>query len=106
MQTGPMAGTTMVADVWLDDQGLVRKLHDRETDPVDPALAGSGVSTPSTAPAFTTSDTTFVFSSFGKPVTITIPPASQVTDMTQMFSQPGGVPSPGDLSNLLGGSDG
>lgn len=86
-----------VVDVWLDGQGLVRLFHTHEAINPKPT-ASSPLGIPGGAlPSGV--DLTFAFSNFGAPVTITVPPASQVTDLAGMLK------GMGNLGNLLGGPD-
>lgn len=76
---------TLPADIWLDDQGRLRKVTMQET------LRGMPSTTPSTTSSASTSDrpaanVTFNFTAtltdFGVPVTVTAPPADQTADLT------------------------
>jgi hypothetical protein len=83
-QQGPMQemlkqlGNTPV-DVWIDGQGRVRREQSSLT------LTASGASTGGLKSAASTVE----FYDFGSPVTITVPPADQVADFSQLFGQLG-----------------
>lgn len=82
----------ITADAWIDGQGVVRQFHVAEA--ISPGASPSD-SAPGDGPA--SMDMTFTFTNFGAPVTVTLPPAGQVSDLGQMLN---GL---GDLGNLLGG---
>ncbi|HEX5120724.1 MAG TPA: hypothetical protein VFW65_36545 [Pseudonocardiaceae bacterium] len=68
---------TLPAQVWIDNQGLVRRimLHENLKGTADSARSGN-----------VTVDVTATLSDFGAPVTITAPPADQTADLTQALS--------------------
>jgi hypothetical protein len=68
---------TLPAQVWIDDQGQVRRimLHETLKGTADSARNGN-----------VTVDVTATLSDFGTPVTITAPPADQTADLTQALS--------------------
>ena len=70
-QEEQILGTSLPVQVWVDAQHLVRQI--RYQIPVPAAAGGSGGGT---------ATETMTFTSFGAPVTITPPPASQVADIT------------------------
>jgi hypothetical protein len=63
--------TTYPMDVWVDGQGLVRKLH------MQMPMPNSGESM----------DMTMTLSDFGAPVKVSAPPASQVTDLLRLMQK-------------------
>lgn len=68
---------TLPAQVWIDDQGRLRKIMMKEE------LRGTPTSTPSTKPAANVSFAfTATLSGFGVPVTVTAPPSDQTADLT------------------------
>jgi hypothetical protein len=81
--------TSVPADVWIDDQGRLRKFALRLS--ITPRTGNQAGQT------FTVSETIELYD-FGVPVSVTAPPASQVTDLTSSFANPagsgGGSPSP------------
>lgn len=80
-----LGSSNAMVDVWIDGQGLVRQ--------VSFALTPSPTATPSGDSTLGNISThaTIAFSNFGAPVTITVPPASQVTDFSQILSGLGGL---------------
>jgi hypothetical protein len=68
---------TLPAQVWIDDQGQVRRIMLHET------LKGTAGSAQN---GNVTVDVTATLSDFGTPVTITAPPADQTADLTQALS--------------------
>lgn len=68
---------TLPAQVWIDDQGRVRRimLHEKLKGTADSAQQGN-----------VTVDVTTTLADFGTPVTITAPPANQVADLTQALA--------------------
>lgn len=85
--------STVPEDVWIDDQGLARRVAVDITATPSPS-AGNGSSAPSSVNA----QLTMEFFDYGKAnVTATPPPADQVTDFGQILSQ---------LGSAFGGSSG
>ena len=70
-----MANTVVRYDVWLDKAGLPRRMTMRMSGG---AFEGGGM------------DMTMDFLHYGTPVTVTVPPASLVTDMSSLLKQNGG----------------
>lgn len=68
---------TLPAQVWIDEQGRVRRimLHEKLKGTADSARQGN-----------VTVDVTATLADFGTPVTITAPPANQVADLTQALA--------------------
>ncbi|GAA5161476.1 MULTISPECIES: hypothetical protein [Amycolatopsis] len=78
---------TLPAQVWLDDQGRLRKLTTEEKiTPTTSASASPGAA--QTGPV--TISITETFSDFGTPVSVTAPPADQTADVTDRLTQQGG----------------
>jgi hypothetical protein len=73
--------TTLPVDVWIDDDGLVRRLS---MEFVAPQLSGDGDGGGQAA-------ITIELFDFGTDVSIDLPPADQVTDVTAKFEQLNGV---------------
>ncbi|GHF68996.1 hypothetical protein FHX82_003495 [Amycolatopsis bartoniae] len=73
---------TLPAQVWVDDQGRLRKLVMDEKITPQTTAAQNGAST---GPV--TVSITETFSDFGTPVTVTAPPADQVADVTDRVLQ-------------------
>ncbi|HVV18098.1 MAG TPA: hypothetical protein VHF06_01595 [Pseudonocardiaceae bacterium] len=77
---------TLPADVWIDNQGRLRKFSMRETLN-GPPQTGTTSATPSTKPAGKVSvAVTATLSDFGVPVTVTAPPADQTADLTNKLA--------------------
>lgn len=75
-------GPALPMDVWLDDQGRIRRQQVDMTIKATPqSQAGSSQRTPS-APQRVTVRTVLEFSDFGTEVEVDAPPAGQVTDLT------------------------
>lgn len=72
-----LGSNTLPAQVWIDDQGRVRRtmVHENLKGTADSARQGS-----------VTVDVTATLSDFGAPVTITPPPADQTADLTQALA--------------------
>jgi hypothetical protein len=70
--------STLPADVWLDESGRVRRRR-------------FGVDTDGSGPTAPTTVNLELFD-FGIPVTVEVPPADQVTDLTNLFTPPPSVP--------------
>jgi hypothetical protein len=68
--------STATVNAWIDGQGLVRQVQFSLTPPSTATPGASSLA----------STTTLDFSRFGDPVTVTVPPASQVTDFSQMLN--------------------
>jgi hypothetical protein len=80
-----MGVTTVPAEAWIDDQGLLRRMHMTMTfSPAAPPSAG-------TAPAVLpkSGEFTFEFYDYGAPVTINVPDPSQVNDFGEMLNKMG-----------------
>ncbi|MGZ5299512.1 MAG: hypothetical protein ACXWDU_07520, partial [Actinomycetota bacterium] len=61
-------------ELWVDDDGFLKKAQVAlDLSTVDPELAGRSFSL------------TFTFSDVGEPISIEVPPASQVTDITDLL---------------------
>ncbi|MFD2419358.1 hypothetical protein [Amycolatopsis pigmentata] len=73
---------TVPAQVWIDDQGRLRKMTFTETM-ANPPSRPNGQSGPITI------DVTEVLSDFGIPVNVTAPPADQTTDVTDQVLKGG-----------------
>lgn len=72
-----LGSNTLPAQVWIDDQGRVRRImvHENLKGTADSAQHGN-----------VTVDVTATLSDFGAPVTITPPPADQTADLTQALA--------------------
>ncbi len=99
-QRAALDDLTFPVDVYVDGQGYVRRLQ-ITYDLGSAAKAVTGTSGPSALPAEAQmkSTMTYDFSDFGAPVTITVPPADQVTDLCTAMkafggSSRSGVPAP------------
>lgn len=68
-------------DAYLDDQGRLRRMVERITLPASAATGGQALSV----------TTTIDLSDFGVPVRVTIPPASQTVDGSQLLNSLGGA---------------
>jgi hypothetical protein len=79
---------SLPAQVWIDNQGRLRKITMQETLSGMPATTDAHGTDQSSAPS--TGHVSFSFtatlSDFGVPVTVTAPPADQVADLTQKLS--------------------
>ena len=73
-----LGGTTLPADVFVDSAGRLRRMHVRFI--LDPSAFGDGTQ----APRVVRFDETVDLFDFGVPVRVTLPPTSQVTDVTGM----------------------
>ncbi|MHB8289499.1 MAG: hypothetical protein ACYDEY_09730 [Acidimicrobiales bacterium] len=91
--------STATVDIWTDSQGRVRRIAISGSHSIKvPATVGSIPSgVPATSAPTTTSTITLDFTNYGKPLHITVPPASQVLDFSQLGAQLGahGVPAGG-----------
>ena len=96
-QAAQAVGQTIPVDVWVDGQGRLRQL----TASLDPskAQAPSDAAVPSTGPIVVTVD----LWDFGAPVTVTAPPADQVSNLP-LDGTLGGVPRAAGLGRALAGS--
>ncbi len=107
---GMLSGaSTATVDIWTDSQGRVRRITISGSHSVKvPAKVHSvPAGLPPTSPPTMTSTVTLNFTNYGKPLHITIPPASQVLDFSQLGAQLGahGVPAGGlPSSPIPGGS--
>lgn len=78
--------TTIPEDVWIDDQGLVRRLTTEFTAKAPGAVAG----TPSAGPSSLQTRLTLEFYDYGQATApVSAPPADQVTDFGQILGQLG-----------------
>jgi hypothetical protein len=83
--------TTVPTEAWIDSQGRIRRMH-MTVDTSKPAASPSPVLPglpPSALPKST--EITMELFDYGAPVSITVPPADQVTDFGAMLSQMGGT---------------
>jgi hypothetical protein len=77
---GILGSHTMPAQVWLDQQGRLRKLQFTEKMKNPPSTNGAPVSP-------VTVNATMTLTDLGTPVHITVPPKSQTTDITSKVLQ-------------------
>jgi hypothetical protein len=75
-------GPTLPMDVWLDDEGRLRRQQIDMTVKAAPQSAGRSSGAASSAPEKVTVRTVMDFTGFGAEVEAEKPPAGQVTDMT------------------------
>jgi hypothetical protein len=78
-----LSSTTLPADVWVDDNGMLRKFE--VTLAMTPAKAATAVPGAPTGPM--TMVVSQRYSDLGKPVSVTAPPASQFTDMSRALGR-------------------
>ena len=77
---------TMPAQVWIDNQGRLRKITMHETLSGAPASTTDDHGTDQENSGHVSFSFTATLSDFGVPVTVTAPPADQVADLTQKLS--------------------
>ncbi|QIJ66298.1 hypothetical protein [Streptomyces sp. JB150] len=86
-------GPTLPMDLWLDDEGRIRRQQVDMTVKAAPAARGESRAGASSGPRQVTVRTVLEFTDFGVDVDADAPPARQVTDMTDEAARQGGVRS-------------
>jgi hypothetical protein len=82
--------TTIPEDVWIDDQGLVRRITVEFAAQPPGATGGTPSAAPSAAPSALQTRLTMEFYDYGQATApVTPPPADQVTDFSQILGQIG-----------------
>lgn len=90
-QAKQLGTSTLPVEVWVASNNLVRRI--RVQTPVPTGTSGSGTSSSGTGTAGGTATATVTFTSFGEPVHITTPPASQTDNITNLVLKEAGSQS-------------